>query len=137
MGRGQGAPPIERAVDGSQHDAAGCAGRRLRSGTAGIATLTTLGLAVWHAAAVHGELLGSRPASRTGVCRTVVVSCCGASSSPRVMLIPATAYGQHWAFCLETQHFPNAVNEPKFESVVVPAGKRTSERTVFRFGWDK
>ncbi|CAI5962022.1 unnamed protein product [Closterium sp. NIES-64] len=36
-----------------------------------------------------------------------------------------TAYQQHAGFCLETQGFPNAVNEPKFPSVILRKGERT------------
>jgi aldose 1-epimerase len=32
-------------------------------------------------------------------------------------------YSQHSAFCLETQHFPDSVNQPKFPSVILAPGQ--------------
>jgi len=42
-------------------------------------------------------------------------------------------YPNHGGFCLETQHFPNAPNQPNFPSVVLRPGETYSETTVFRF----
>ena len=42
-------------------------------------------------------------------------------------------YPHHGGFCLETQHFPNAPNQPNFPSVVLRPGEAYSETTVFRF----
>ena len=42
-------------------------------------------------------------------------------------------YPHHGGFCLETQHFPNAPNQPNFPSVVLRPGETYSETTVFRF----
>ena len=42
-------------------------------------------------------------------------------------------YRQHIAFCLETQHFPDSVNQPNFPSYVLKAGDTYSSRTIFRF----
>lgn len=35
--------------------------------------------------------------------------------------------------CLETQHFPDAVNKPAFPSPIVRAGETFRSRTVYRF----
>lgn len=43
------------------------------------------------------------------------------------------AYGPRHGFCLETQAFPNAPNEPSFPSAVLKAGTSYDHRTVFRF----
>ena len=43
------------------------------------------------------------------------------------------AYSQHAGFCLETQHFPDAVNRPEFPSVFVRPGVPYRTTTVFRF----
>jgi aldose 1-epimerase len=43
------------------------------------------------------------------------------------------AYSQHAGFCLETQHFPDAVNRPEFPSVIVRPGTPYRTTTVFRF----
>lgn len=43
------------------------------------------------------------------------------------------AYGDHAAFCLETQHYPDAVNQPSFRSCILKAGDRLHETTIYRF----
>lgn len=40
---------------------------------------------------------------------------------------------QHNAVCLETQHFPDAINQPAFASVLLRPGERYAQRTVFSF----
>lgn len=42
-------------------------------------------------------------------------------------------YGQHGAFCVETQHFPDSPNHPNFPSTVLRPGKPFTSTTVFRF----
>ena len=42
-------------------------------------------------------------------------------------------YGSHPALCLETQHFPNAPNEPSFPSTVLRPGETLRETTLHRF----
>ena len=42
-------------------------------------------------------------------------------------------YGPYSGFCLETQHYPNAVNEPAFPSPMLRAGDRCHETTIYRF----
>jgi len=43
------------------------------------------------------------------------------------------AYGQHSAFCLETQHFPDSVNQPKFPSVILRPGQTYRHTTIHKF----
>jgi aldose 1-epimerase len=43
------------------------------------------------------------------------------------------AYGKHAGFCLETQHFPDCVNQPKFESCVLSPNETYTHRMVHRF----
>jgi aldose 1-epimerase len=43
-------------------------------------------------------------------------------------------YNKHAAFCLETQHFPDSVNQPAFPSTILEPGKRYATTTVYRFG---
>jgi len=43
------------------------------------------------------------------------------------------AYQQRYGFCLETQHFPDSPNKPKFPSTVLKPGQRFHSTTVFRF----
>jgi aldose 1-epimerase len=42
------------------------------------------------------------------------------------------AYPQHGGFCLETQHFPDSVNQPAFPSVILRPGQTYKQKTVFR-----
>jgi aldose 1-epimerase len=42
-------------------------------------------------------------------------------------------YGKRDAFCLETQYFPNAVNEPGFVSPLTEAGETYESKTVYAF----
>ena len=44
------------------------------------------------------------------------------------------AYPQHYGFCLETQHFPNSPNVPKFPSTVLRPGETFHSVTEYRFG---
>lgn len=43
------------------------------------------------------------------------------------------AYGKRSALCLETQHFPDSPNQPKFPSTILQPGKSYDSRTVFAF----
>jgi aldose 1-epimerase len=42
-------------------------------------------------------------------------------------------YGKHSGFCLETQHFPDAVHQPKFPSVILRPPAIYSTQTIFKF----
>ncbi len=42
-------------------------------------------------------------------------------------------YKKHTGFCLETQHFPDSVNQPKFPSVILKPGETYQTTTVYRF----
>jgi aldose 1-epimerase len=42
-------------------------------------------------------------------------------------------YNKRYGFCLETQHFPNSPNEPKFPSPVLKPGETYKSTTVFKF----
>ncbi len=42
-------------------------------------------------------------------------------------------FAKHSAFCLETEDFPDAVNQPKFPSTILRPGERYHQRTTFRF----
>ena len=43
------------------------------------------------------------------------------------------AYQQFGALCLETQHFPDSPNHPKFPSTVVRPGKHYLSETIYKF----
>jgi len=42
-------------------------------------------------------------------------------------------YEKHYAFCLETQHFPDSPNKSDFPSVVLNPGQKYATATVFKF----
>lgn len=42
-------------------------------------------------------------------------------------------YEDRDAFCLETQYFPNAINEPNFTTPITPAGEEYRSQTVYHF----
>lgn len=42
-------------------------------------------------------------------------------------------YLKHHGFCLETQHFPDAVNHPNFPSTILKPGQNYSQTTLYRF----
>ncbi len=42
-------------------------------------------------------------------------------------------YKQHYGFCLETQHFPDSVNQPSFPSTILEPGKTYHEVTIYKF----
>jgi len=44
------------------------------------------------------------------------------------------AYQQHTGFCLETQHFPDSVNQPPFPSVILKPGQQYRQTTTYRLG---
>ncbi len=43
------------------------------------------------------------------------------------------AYKKHYAFCLETQHFPDSPNKPDFPSVALRPGEKYETTTVHKF----
>lgn len=43
-------------------------------------------------------------------------------------------YPHRGGLCLETQHFPDAPNQPRFAPVILRPGKELLSRTVYRFG---
>jgi aldose 1-epimerase len=48
--------------------------------------------------------------------------------------ITGRAYGRRSGFCLETQHFPDAPNQPAFPSILLRPGEHHRTATIFRFG---
>lgn len=47
------------------------------------------------------------------------------------------AYQRYGAFCLETQHFPDAVNHPSFPSTILRPGETYRSTTIYRFTTDR
>lgn len=46
-------------------------------------------------------------------------------------------YKHRYAFCLETQHFPDSPNQPKFPSATLKAGQKYQSTTVYKFSAGK
>ena len=42
-------------------------------------------------------------------------------------------YNQRYGFCLETQHFPDSPNQPKFPSTVLKPGRKYTQTTSYKF----
>jgi aldose 1-epimerase len=42
-------------------------------------------------------------------------------------------YNRRYAFCLETQHFPDSPNHPQFPSTVLKSGQRFQSTTIYKF----
>jgi len=42
-------------------------------------------------------------------------------------------YGRRWAFCLETQHFADAINKPHFPSTVLNPGEEYKHICMYKF----
>jgi aldose 1-epimerase len=51
----------------------------------------------------------------------------------RLVGVDGVAYVRHGGFCLETQHFPDSINQPQFPTVVLRPGQVFRSATVFRF----
>jgi aldose 1-epimerase len=42
-------------------------------------------------------------------------------------------YGRRWAFCLETQHFADAINKPHFPSTILTPGQEYRHSCIYKF----
>jgi aldose 1-epimerase len=47
------------------------------------------------------------------------------------------AYPQYGGFCLESQHFPDSVNQPKFPSVILRPSAKYEQTTSYKFSVEK
>lgn len=45
-------------------------------------------------------------------------------------------YDKRFAFCLETQYFPNSINQEGFEKPVFDAGEKYDTETIYQFSWE-
>ncbi|MBD2724646.1 aldose epimerase family protein [Hymenobacter armeniacus] len=45
-----------------------------------------------------------------------------------------TVYGKHAGFCLETQHFPDSPNQPKFPNTILKPGETYHTVSTYKFG---
>lgn len=76
---------------------------------------------------------------RTGIIMTVSTDLEGVQLYTAGALAPRTgkggaAYGVHSGLCLETQHFPDAVNQPAFPSPILREGEAFHSVTTYAFG---
>jgi aldose 1-epimerase len=44
-----------------------------------------------------------------------------------------TKYGRRWAFCLETQHFADAINKPHFPTTILNPGEEYKHICIYKF----
>jgi aldose 1-epimerase len=51
----------------------------------------------------------------------------------RLTGVGGVTYPRHGGFCLETQHYPDAINKPSFPSTILRPGSAFQSTTVFRF----
>lgn len=98
-----------------------------------------------HNYVVDGPAGGLRPAARawspdTGITMEVLTTQPGIQfySGNYLDGCPAgkegAPYARRWAFCLETQTFPDAPNKPQFPSALLAKGEEYHQTTVYRFG---
>lgn len=97
-----------------------------------------------HSYVIDGPMGTLRPAARayspaTGIGMEVETTMPGVQFYTGNFIYPKTVgkggciYGPWHGFCLETQFFPDAPNQPDFPSPVLKAGEKYDHTTVFRF----
>ncbi len=85
----------------------------------------------------HCYVLGNAAAGTLSLCARVADPESGRTmtlwtTQPGVQLYTGNKNG----FCLETQHFPDAPNQPAFPSTLLRPGAEFHETTVHAFGWE-
>jgi len=85
------------------------------------------------------QLAARARGAKSGICMDVYTDCVGIQLYTGNFITPQTGkggvqYDRRHAFCLETQYFPNAVNEKNFKSPVLKA-IRTAQRQSIVSGW--
>ncbi len=58
---------------------------------------------------------------------------CGNFLDGRLKGKAGKAYVQRGGFCLETQHYPDSPNQPKFPSTILEPGKKYETSTIYKF----
>ena len=84
------------------------------------------------------QLAARAKAARTGICMDVYTDCVGVQLYTGNYIGEQTgkggaSYGFRHGFCLETQYFPNAVNEPNFKTPVLKQGEEYHSMTKYCF----
>lgn len=80
--------------------------------------------------------------AQTGIRMEAFTDCCGVQFYAGNFITPQTGkggvhYGSRCGFCLESQYYPNAVNQPNFPSPVLKAGEKYETETVYQFSLAK
>ena len=75
---------------------------------------------------------------KTGIRMEAFTDCCGVQFYAGNFITDqkgkgGVTYGRRHGFCLESQYFPNAVNQPEFPSPVLKAGEKYDSKTSYRF----
>jgi len=53
---------------------------------------------------------------------------------PELTIDGKKKFGQYTGIALETQHYPDSVNNPHFPTVILNPGEKLSEKTIYKFG---
>ena len=74
----------------------------------------------------------------SGITMEVFTDCCGVQFYAGNAIAPQTgkggvSYGKRSGFCLESQFYPNSINEPGFPSPLLKAGEPYDTKTSYRF----
>ena len=84
------------------------------------------------------QLAARARSEKSGICMDVYTDCVGIQLYAGNFIGKQTgkggaSYDSRHAFCLETQYFPNAVNEPNFKSPVLHVGETYHSQTKYCF----
>ncbi len=84
------------------------------------------------------RLAAKAKAARSGICMEVYTDCVGIQLYTGNFIKKqdgkdGASYDDRHGFCLETQYFPNAVNDANFKSPVLPAGEKYQTTTKYCF----
>jgi aldose 1-epimerase len=53
---------------------------------------------------------------------------------PELLIDGQKKFGSYSGVALETQHYPDSINNPEFPSVVLKPGEKLTEKTIYKFG---
>ena len=88
------------------------------------------------------QLAARAKAAKSGICMDVYTDCVGIQLYTGNFVGEQTGkdgvtYGLRHGFCLETQYFPNAINEAGFKAPVLNPGETYQSETKYRFFVEK
>ena len=75
---------------------------------------------------------------KTGIFMEAFTDCCGMQFYAGNFIKPQTGkggvtYNRRDAICLESQYYPNAINQEGFESPLLKAGEKYDTTTIYKF----